>query len=181
MFTVTPGHTIKHLQEQVRLIRGSGLVISSNMPVRADGMPYANAAERSDRDPGVAIYFYRDAKQVAMARDAFKTPLANLRSLGLALEGLRQLERHGGGVMSERAFQGFAALPPPDGASPTVISWRDLLGPFPDGLGSFEVLAIAEARYRQLAHKAHPDMGGSAERMAALNAAIAQARTELRS
>jgi len=32
----------------------------------------------------------------------------------MAIEGLRQMERHGGAVMLERAFDGFAALPPPE-------------------------------------------------------------------
>jgi hypothetical protein len=31
----------------------------------------------------------------------------------MSIEGLRQMERHGGAVMLERAFDGFAALPPP--------------------------------------------------------------------
>lgn len=42
-------------------------------------------------------------------------------------------------------------------------------------------LILAEAAYRQTSRAAHPDVpGGSAERMAELNVAIEDARSELR-
>jgi hypothetical protein len=39
----------------------------------------------------------------------------NMRSLALAIEGMRQVERHGGGFMLERAFTCFLAIAPPTG------------------------------------------------------------------
>jgi hypothetical protein len=56
---------------------------------------------------GVALYFTMNGRQMAMACDRFDTRAANTRSLGLAIEAMRQLERHGGGAMVERAFAGF--------------------------------------------------------------------------
>jgi hypothetical protein len=50
---------------------------------------------------------------MTMACDRFDNAAANMRSLGLAIEAMRQLERHGGGAMMEKAFSGFVALPPP--------------------------------------------------------------------
>jgi hypothetical protein len=38
----------------------------------------------------------------------------------LAIEGLRQLERHGGSLMLDRAFDGFLAIAPPDWKKPGV-------------------------------------------------------------
>ena len=53
-----------------------------------------------------------------MACDCFGSAAANMRLPGLAIEAMRRLER-GGGAMMERAFSGFAALPPPPiGRSP---------------------------------------------------------------
>lgn len=68
---------------------------------------------RGETEPGVALYFTMNGRQMAMASDRFDNRAANTRSLGLAIEAMRQLERHGGGAMVERAFSGFAALPPP--------------------------------------------------------------------
>jgi hypothetical protein len=169
--------TIRGLREQLRLMGAEHVVISSNVPIRADGMPYADAARRRIDDPGVAIYFRRRGRPFAMARDAYERPEHNLRSLTLAIEALRQLERHGGGTMLEKAFEGFAALPAPGARRP----WRAVLGmstDLPAATGR-RVLMEAEANYRRLAKDAHPDNGGSHERMAELNAAIAEARKEL--
>lgn len=102
------------LQDEIVRIGGSriSIVVSTNQPVRGDGLPYAQ--QRAISDPGVAVYFVRNKKPMVMAQDRFDTILGNMRSLTMAIEGLRQMERHGGATMMERAFDGFAALPPPD-------------------------------------------------------------------
>lgn len=68
---------------------------------------------RGEGEPGAALYFTMNGRQMAMACDRYDNRAANTRSLGLAIEAMRQLDRHGGGAMVERAFAGFAALPPP--------------------------------------------------------------------
>ena len=98
---------------------------------------------------------------MVMACDRFERIAANMRSLGLAIEAMRQLERHGGGVMMERAFAGFAAIAPPR-------DWRRVLG-F-DQLHTPDAETI-DARFKQLAKTHHPDVGGSEAAMAELNAA----------
>lgn len=100
------------LQDEIRRIGGTSITISTNQPVRNDGFPYAQ--QRAISDPGVAVYFMRNKKALVMAQDRFNTVIGNMRSLTMAIEGLRQMERHGGATMLERAFDGFAALPPPD-------------------------------------------------------------------
>lgn len=72
---------------------------------------------------------------------------------------------------------GFQALPPPEQKRP----WRDVLEVRNlDCSVPSVALAGAEASYRTLARERHPDNGGSNEMMAELNAAIADARRELR-
>lgn len=100
------------LVDELRRIGAKDVVVSTNQPVRADGLPYAQ--QRAINDPGVAVYFSRGKKRLVMAQDRFDSVLGNMRSLSMAIEGLRQMERHGGATMMERAFDGFTALPPPE-------------------------------------------------------------------
>lgn len=108
------------------------VVVSSNLQRRLDGGILAR--QSGITDPGIAVYFSWKKASYVMARDQFDRAEDNLRSLALAIEGLRQMERHGGSYMMERAFTGFAALPPPDapiempGADATPEPWYEVLG-----------------------------------------------------
>lgn len=171
MFAGNFGRSRDLLLHQLRLmgVPSHSVVISSWLPLRRDGLPYAEQARRPLEDPGVAVYFTLRKKQMVMARDVYDTPFDNLHSLKIAIEHLRGLERRGGATMMERAFEGFAALPDQSG-------WRTVLGFKRDDIVT---LADAEARYRQGAKLLHADAGGDHEAMVKLNAAIAQARKEL--
>jgi hypothetical protein len=170
---LTFGSARDSLQQEVKRLGGSNLVVSTNIRVKSDGLPYADT--RKIEDPGVAIYFLRNGKgaPVSMARDAYNTVAGNMRSLGLALRYLRGLERHGGGIMVERAFDGFTALPEPGAAKP----WQTVLGLDP---GIMERTApqnrepLLRAHYLVAAKRAHPDTGGTDEQMAEINSAYEQ-------
>jgi hypothetical protein len=107
---------------------------------------------------------------MVMARDQFVSVAGNLRSLTLAISAMRQLERHGGKYMMERAFTGFIAIAPPDWKK----SWREVFGIKP----SEQPGDIAQL-YREKARNRHPDAGGSDQLMAELNVAYQEARQEL--
>lgn len=158
---------MRGLQEEIERIGGKDPIISTNQPVRADGLPYAQ--QRAIHDPGVAVYFTRKGKSLVMAQDRFYTIMGNARSLTMAIEGLRQMERHGGAVMLERAFTGFAAIAPPDWKKP----WREVFGVKPDWDGDLNKL------YREKARERHPDSGGNDRLMAELNVAFGEAKEEL--
>lgn len=111
------------LKEELRRIGATNIVISTNQPLRNDGFPYAQ--QRNISDVGVAVYFTRNGKSLVMAQDKFWSIIGNMRSLTMAIEGLRQMERHGGAVMLERAFDGFAALPPPPDCW-TILGMTDI-------------------------------------------------------
>lgn len=121
------------------------------------------SVDRYSIDDGVAVYFRRDGTSMVMATDRFNTAGANMRSLTLAIEAMRQLERHGGSAMADRAMAGFTALPPPR-------SCWEVLAVKPDA-GPEEI----ERAFRAQALKHHPDRGGSDSVMAELNAARAEA------
>jgi hypothetical protein len=99
------------LFEEIQRLGARNPVVSSNHPTDRYGVP--TESKRRVADEGVGVYFTLKGKQVAMACDRFDNAAANMRSLGLGIEAMRQLERHGGGTMVELAFTGFAALPPP--------------------------------------------------------------------
>ncbi len=156
------------LHDELKRIGATKIVVSTNQPVRQDGVPYAQ--ERRIDDPGVAVYFVRGKKALVMAQDRFATVIGNMRSLAMAIEGLRQMERHGGATMMERAFDGFIAIAPPDWKKP----WREVFGVKPDWRGDITTL------YREKARNRHPDAGGSDSLMAELNVAFDEAKKELR-
>ena len=143
------------------------VIISSNLELRLDGLPRSQQPRISD--PGIAVYFTRDGTPLCMAHDLWTTAEANINALALAISGLRQMERHGGAVMVERAFAGFKALP-----APGTKHWREILGG-----GELDTVQAIERRFKRLARERHPDHGGSESMMADLNAARDAARLEL--
>jgi len=143
------------LYEELQRLGASSPVVSTNHPTDRYGVP--TESKRRVTDEGVSIYFRLKGRQMAMACDRFDNAAANMRSLGLAIEAMRQLERHGGGTMIERAFTGFVALPAP--TPPHIV-----LGIRPDASAD-EI----DTAYRQKAKAAHPDAGGSPEAMQRLN------------
>lgn len=160
------------LVAEMRRLGARNLVISSWLPLRGDGYPRADAARRRIEDPGVAIYFELRGRKMSMAQDAFWSVQGNLRSLGLAVAGLRQMERHGGAHMMERAFEGFAALPPPVRKK----NWKEVM------FGNANVVVtmdIVDTIFISLAKKRHPDAGGTTEAFQDLNEAYEAAKAEL--
>lgn len=154
------------------------IVISSNVPLRRDGLPLANIREPDDT--GVAVYWmrrwYKDGKSFVepkvIACDQWKKVWENLWAIVQALEALRTLERCGASQVIERAYAGFAALPPAMRSKP----WRQVL----DVVDACNVtLDDVEASWRELVKVHHPDKGGSSERVAEINRARDDARKEL--
>lgn len=161
-FDVTLANTRDGLFAEIARLGGRYVVLSSNVPLRLDGLPYANRAEPTDS--GVAVYFERKGKQMVFACDQWNRVRDNIRAIEKTIEAMRGIERWGASDMLERAFSAFEALPPP--GEPAKREWWDILG-IPRQSTADDV----KAAYRAKASKAHPDAGGSHDEMAALNAA----------
>lgn len=145
-------------------------VISTNIPLRRDGLPLAG--QKTPEDSGVAVYFTYKGRQMSFCCDRWKKIEHNMQAIAKTIEALRGIARWGTGDMLEAAFTGFTALPPP-----TAKDWQSVLD-----LRGFLLPKVddVELAYRRLASQFHPDKpGGSAEKMVALNLARAQAIKEL--
>jgi len=88
------------LQDELRRIGASSIsiIISTNQPVRNDGLPYAQ--QRAISDPGVAVYFMRNKRALVMAQDRFNTSwehaLARYLHRGPAPNGAPRRRHHDG-------------------------------------------------------------------------------------
>lgn len=138
-------------------------LVSSNMRVRLDGLPYSD--QRRPDDPGVAVYFKLARKDRVLACDTWDRVADNIAAVAAHIEALRAIERYGVGSI-DQAFAGYAALPAKGD------TWRSALGFGPDD--NVNAAAIDTA-FKAKARTAHPDVGGSHEAMAALTTARADA------
>lgn len=149
---VTISEAATSLFEELDRLGARDVVVSSNLQRRLDGGILASQSNADD--PGVAVYFTLKGAPYVMARDQFYRAADNLRSLALAIEGLRQIERHGGSYMMKRAFSGFTALPPPDapiempGPGALPRPWHNILGVAEDAPWS-EVRTAYRERMRE--------------------------------
>lgn len=93
-------------------VQSGGFIVSTNLMLRNDGFPRSGQGE--PRDPGAAVYWSTKGKpQSVMAIDHYDRVADNLGAIAATLEALRAVARHGGGMILERAFTGFVALPAP--------------------------------------------------------------------
>ena len=119
------GRARDFLLAEVKRMGGSGVILSTNIPLRPDGLPYANS--REPNDPGVAVYFRYGKREMCFACDAFVSVRENAYSIGKTIEALRGIERWGASDMMERAFRGFAALAATSQEDWSGISWNAFL------------------------------------------------------
>jgi hypothetical protein len=139
------------LSDELDRLKAVAPVLSTNFPLRLDGMPKSSAATPADQ--GVAIYFLLDGRPMQMACDQHIRAEENMRAIALSIEAMRAIRRHGGAQMMDRAFQGFQALPAP-ASVPVVDNWREVLGVAP-GCSTEAVHAAFRAKVKLY----HPDTG----------------------
>lgn len=149
------------LVAELRRMGARAVIVSTNIPLRRDGLPYADF--RAPDDPAVAVYFTHGKRQLVIACDSYTRVEWNMRACGATVEALRTIQRHGATELLERAFTGFTALPPKGGEE---RPWFEVLG-VPAAASDDEI----KAAYRTLAVRHHPDTGGDAETMARINRA----------
>lgn len=179
----------QELLDELARLGAANAVITSDLPTRHDGLPYANGRAE---DPGIAVWFVLPDDRGVMhervfACDKWRSHAENMQAIAKSIEALRGLDRWGASDVVTRAFAGFNALPPGSGDEvtpppPVKRPWWEVLGinlevriATPREL----LLDIAKLQHRKLIKTAHPDAGGSHEAAAELNAAIEEAEREL--
>lgn len=158
---------VDEIIRQLNLLRASNIVISTNLKVRGDGLPYSN--QRQPDDPGVAVYFklhrFVAAKVVyddrVLACDKWGKVEDNLWAIAKHIDALRGQQRWGVGSV-EQAFAGYQALPP----APDVEAWWMVLG-----VERNAYVETIKAAYRAKAKATHPDTGGDADAFSRVQAA----------
>jgi len=150
------GAAREFLFAEIRRMGGSKAILSTNVPLRNDGLPRANMPNPSD--PGVAVYFTYKKHDLVFACDKYHRCMDNVYAIAKTIEAMRGIERWGASDMMERAFTGFKALPEKGSQA-----WRDVLRIPAEELVTRQVI---EDRFRALAKDRHPDMGPPEEREA---------------
>lgn len=173
-YLVTPEKAMTEMLRSAKLFGASNVVLSTNVPIRKDGLPYTGV--RPPEDAGVALYWIDRKRQArVIACDQYSKVHENMRAIGLTLDALRSIERNGASQILERTIGAFAALPA--STAPAKRTWRDVFGW--SVLKQFDA-ALLDARYRELARERHPDTGGSNDAFIELTNAYEAAKAEIR-
>lgn len=165
---VTLEQGIARVRRELRAlgVAESQIVISSDLKLRQDGQPNAGQAW-AKLDQGAAVYWRLERTHGqpvtrCMAIDRYDRLPDNLAAIAATLEAMRAIERHGGAMILDRAFTGFAALPAPAAQD---LPHQVL------GVDEHATRQEIEYAYRRLAQQLHPDVGGSHEQMSRINTA----------
>jgi hypothetical protein len=148
----------QQLERELRLLGAQKIILSSNIALRLDGLPYSGAREPADH--GAAVYFRVGGEQRVLACDH------NVVAIARHVEAIRGQLRWGVGSV-EQAFAGYKALPPV--ANGPRSCWEIL------GLAPLSTVDQIAARRRELMRSAHPDAGGDPTLAAEINRAADEA------
>lgn len=128
-----------------RYHRSGDAILSTNVALRQDGLPYAN--QREPEDSGVAVYFEYKKKPMVFACDKYRKVWENMVAIRKTIEAIRGMERWGASDMMERAFQGFTAL-----SSSSSSDWWNVLQ-----VSRGANYEAVQKSYRSLRSQYHPD------------------------
>lgn len=156
------------LIRELELLGATDIVISTNVQLRRDGLPYANF--REPQDPGVAVYFKYNKTAQCIACDGWNKVKDNLRDIGLAIQNKRALVQNRKSVTVEQEFRGYQALP----AGARQRQWWEVLG-----VSQHATWDEVKEAYRDKAKLTHPDAGGDRQKWDELQRAYEQAAEAL--
>jgi hypothetical protein len=163
---VSLGVGVQRVTDELRRLGATGVIISTNVRPRLDGLPSGDAA--NPVDPGAAVYFRIKDQPRVLACDKWGRLADNLAALAKHVEAIRGQVRWGVGSI-EQAFGGYLALAAMGASKP----WWEILGV--DPAAQWHQI---EAKREALLHRHHPDKGGNANTAAEINAAFDTARRE---
>ncbi|MHA1137992.1 MAG: J domain-containing protein [Candidatus Thorarchaeota archaeon] len=134
------------MMEELRKLGATSIVLSTNVQLKRDGLPYSGRKPPDDK--GVAVYFQLFGGSQCMPCDKWNRVECNLWAIAKSIEALRGLERWGAKEMVEASFRGFKALP------------QVATQPKVDYFSGCTTQDELRSRYKNLAKTLHPDQGG---------------------
>ena len=152
------------LRDELRKLGARGVTVSTNLPVRRDGL--ADFSRPEPYDTGVAVYFRIKNQPRVFACDKWRTIADNMTALAKHVEAIRGQGRWGVGSV-EQALGGYLALT----ALPAKKAWHEVLEVAPDANR-----AVIDAARERLLMQHHPDKSGTSERVYDINAAYDELR-----
>ena len=153
-FKTTFSNARHGILNEIRLLGGNNPIISSNIPTRLDGLPYANF--KSPEDPGVVIYFMLDGHEECIPCDRWRDAGDNLHAIELCIGAMRGMDRWGAKDMVKASFRGFEALPPHSDDNPDTVFAKHGV----DYFAGCETKQDIKERRRNLSLDLHPDKKG---------------------
>ena len=150
------------LIHECRLLGAANVIVSTNVAVRRDGLPYAR--QRTPEDPGAAVYFKLKSvpEGLVLACDRWLRVEDNIAAVAAHIGALRGIDRWGVGSVRQ-AFAGYKRLTASDAPTP----WWEVLG-----IDHEAPAAAVKKAYKELAKLHHPDREtGNLERFQAISKA----------
>ena len=144
------------LLNELRLLGAKQIVLSSNIELRRDGLPYAKKSQPEDK--GVAVYFYRENKEQCIPCDKWHKVEDNIQAIKKTIEALRGLERWGAKSMVDAAFRGFQSLP--HYCEGDSFETNMHISPPKKYFYDCNNLEQLKKRYKSMIKEMHPDTGG---------------------
>lgn len=163
----------KQLELMLEYSERKTIVMSTNVPLRQDGIPYANYRQPDDK--GVAIYFQYKKESIVICCDKWNKIEHNMWACSKTIEAMRGIERWGVSDFLKRSFTGFTALPEPESVVKKREWWIVFNYPLRPGNATWDWAGV-ETQYKSLAKKRHPDTGGSTAEFQELNDAFSEAK-----
>lgn len=168
-FDTSFGIARNRLLDELRLLGATDVIISSNIELRRDGLPYSN--QRQPDDPAIAVYFKLNGENQCVPCDKWTRTEDNLQAIRKTIEALRGLERWGAKEMVNAAFRGFKALPESIIMSEhTARAWWEVLE-----VSQTANPDVIRAAYKAQLHYKHPDKGGNQWKFEELQKAFKEA------
>lgn len=141
----------KLVRKELELLGAKNIIVSTNLMLRGDGIPYSG--QKRPQDPGVSVWFDLKGVQHAFACDQWNLAEDNLRAIAKHVEAMRGQLRWKVATAQE-AFAGFKALPESAGGDPW---WVTL------GCAKTADREAVDRAFKIKARSTHPDAGGSHE------------------
>ncbi|MEM6668574.1 MAG: hypothetical protein AAF661_05090 [Pseudomonadota bacterium] len=158
-------YAMETLYDELERLKATDIVVTMS----GDAMRPLSKQKKRVEEPGVALYFQRGGAFQVVAQDRYDTFAGNVRSLALAIKAMRDLERHGGGVIAEKAFEGLTGVPAVTEDDERQSRWWERLGVSPTA-------SLAAIRGAWKAQTADAQKQGDMELASALNSAWADAQ-----